>query len=116
MSRRRIGILLLGLIFIVGGFNFVKTGFDYIHGFPVPRLGGVLMMLLGIAFILYAIFTWEDTSFTICPACEEAFVTRKVPDLKCPKCGADLELMEGFYERHPERRDDMGHKEWKRDG
>ena len=44
----------------------------------------------------------------ICPHCYEPFLgTQTGEPLSCPKCGrTDIEELDGFYDRHPERRDE----------
>jgi PHP family Zn ribbon phosphoesterase len=64
------------------------------------------MIILGIAEVLYAVMMKGDNRLTICATCRDVFETLKVPDRKCPKCGADLEPLKGFYDRHPELRGD----------
>ncbi len=42
----------------------------------------------------------------ICLQCREPFLFSKVNDFKCPKCGGELENLEGFYDRHPEMKNE----------
>ncbi len=41
----------------------------------------------------------------ICLNCKEPFAGKKLSSMKCPKCGGRLEDLIGFYERHPELKD-----------
>lgn len=114
MNNQKAGFLLSGIVAVVLGYMLVITGFDYLHGFPVPRLAGVLSMLMGVAFIIYGLRSGLDTTFMICPECKEVYGRRKARDLRCPRCGTSLEPLDGFYERHPnlKKRSDQepGHK------
>lgn len=38
----------------------------------------------------------------ICPQCETALPYAEVPDETCPKCQIKMEPLDGFYDRHPE--------------
>ncbi|WP_031484447.1 hypothetical protein [Maridesulfovibrio frigidus] len=43
----------------------------------------------------------------ICPKCERVFLKGENPDKHmCPDCKVELEPLEGFYDRHPELKDD----------
>jgi hypothetical protein len=115
MSKGKIGLLLGGLIFVLTGLGLAKTGFDFLHGFHVPRFVAILWVMLGIGAIVYALSPKEATSLMICPVCEEVYGRGKVPDSKCPQCGADLEILEGFYERHSEGKEVTESKPRQRD-
>ncbi len=44
------------------------------------------------------------SAFLICSNCLEPHAAHTVTALQCPKCGAHLENLGGFYDRHPELR------------
>ena len=46
----------------------------------------------------YMVATW------ICPECEELFNLAEKDKHICPNCKISLELLEGFYERHSEKK------------
>lgn len=53
--------------------------------------------------------TWPegDIPETVkCLNCLEPFAGNKLTTLKCPKCGGSLEDLRGFFERHPDLRND----------
>ncbi len=41
----------------------------------------------------------------ICPRCETALPYGEVAEEVCPECGAAMEPLKGFYDRHPERKE-----------
>ncbi|MGE4505485.1 MAG: hypothetical protein AB7D51_09075 [Desulfovibrionaceae bacterium] len=41
----------------------------------------------------------------VCPECESVFPIEQYRDGTCPHDGSPMEPLEGYYERHPERRD-----------
>ncbi len=72
--------------------------------------------LLGIGLFLFGLlFIWSGFrkkgkyylgSLYMCIKCREPVYGRSAPDLKCQRCGMNLEPLKGFYERHPELKDD----------
>jgi hypothetical protein len=113
--------LLAGLLIAFAGFRIWKTGWDPVRENPIPHFAGILAMIYGVVLVFHAINkirkSKRDTGeFMICTECGEVIGTWKVQDRKCPKCGGGLDPLEGFYQRHPERRDDMDHAVRKRDG
>ena len=48
----------------------------------------------------------DDKRVLMCPKCIKPFRKKSVPTQKCPTCQAPLEELAGFYERHPELKDD----------
>ncbi|QJT08873.1 hypothetical protein [Oceanidesulfovibrio marinus] len=47
---------------------------------------------------------WDE--MMICSTCEQTIIAYKAQDGRCPHCGGELEPLDGFYERHPELRDE----------
>lgn len=52
----------------------------------------------------YKRFDRKETH-VICPQCESVFSKWEFKDGRCPHDKAELEPMNGYYERHPERKD-----------
>ncbi|ACL01981.1 hypothetical protein Dalk_0272 [Desulfatibacillum aliphaticivorans] len=42
----------------------------------------------------------------MCPVCLNPIMGIDAANLKCPTCGRDLEPLKGFYDRHPELKED----------
>jgi hypothetical protein len=40
-----------------------------------------------------------------CTGCGQVFAVHEVPGRKCTRCAGEVEKIEGFFERHPEFRD-----------
>lgn len=49
---------------------------------------------------------FDTTIYLKCLCCGERFINGEMATSQCPKCGGELENIEGFYERHPELRKD----------
>lgn len=106
---RGIGILLAGVACILTGFNFWRTGWDFRENLPVPRFAGIPWAMFGVVMIVFgakkiANRGKKPDQYLVCPVCQKVVEVRLASNNKCPKCGSDLELLEGFYERHPEFR------------
>jgi uncharacterized membrane protein YvbJ len=67
-----------------------------------PRYLGI-----GIVFFI-GTFWWQSSQneppYLICRKCKETTEKGKESSALCTKCGGELEDLEGFYERHPELR------------
>ena len=61
---------------------------------------GVVMIVYGAKKIINK--GKKPDQYLACPVCQTVAEVRLASNNKCPKCGSDLELLEGFYERHPE--------------
>ena len=66
---------------------------------------GVIAAVVGVAMIVMSLFGKEIPATLICPKCEAVKPHAEVTDEVCPVCGAKMEPLKGFYERHPERKD-----------
>jgi hypothetical protein len=78
----------------------------FIHDFTEIKWPfGVFLTLLGFIF-LYVSFRKKSatgaSNILICLGCRHLINKSDFSDKLCPKCGADLEELDGFYERHPE--------------
>jgi hypothetical protein len=63
---------------------------------------------LGIGIISFAgILWWQmskiEPSYLICSNCTETIEKGKESSTHCMKCGGQLEDLEGFYDRHPDK-------------
>lgn len=69
---------------------------------------GVFLTLLGVGFLYFSFRKRPNGSipgFFICPACRTPYDKKDIHENQCPTCGAGLENLAGFYERHPEFKD-----------
>lgn len=103
----------LGLLLVVFGLNIVVDPivphYDIsidIRPFQIP----VAISSTGIGlYLFWASFTskrYDGNDVLMCPRCNGSFERKNVQENKCPKCDVDLEPLEGFYERHPEMKDE----------
>jgi hypothetical protein len=110
----RLIVALTGLVTAIFGLSII-TGpkfYDRLYArywdFTEVRIPfGTALIIIGIIFIWSALRRKAkdyEKMFLICPKCEKTFNKKDVPDQLCPNCKVDLENIEGFYERHPERK------------
>ena len=110
--RNKMFILFIGFSFIWIGVDFVKHGWDNLYKFPVPKSTGVLIIVIGLLIILYGLFqkiklNKPKDQFLICPQCLTPFDQKAVSyNKQCPICKVNLEKLMGFYERHPELKEE----------
>lgn len=107
------------VVVILTGFIFLELAGDS-SGYIVfgPHGPGIKASLigkpLGFFFIIWGIyFTYKIFSTrTIeminykCPACGSIFEKEKKQNIRCDECSSLMEELEGFYDRHPEFKDD----------
>ncbi len=99
--------ILVGLACMFTGFNFWRTGWDFRENLPVPHFAGIPWAIFGVVMIVFGTKKIinkgkKPDQYLICPVCQKVVEVRLAKDKKCPECGSDLEILEGFYERHPE--------------
>ncbi|MGE4298801.1 MAG: hypothetical protein AB7E47_12290 [Desulfovibrionaceae bacterium] len=103
--------LLFGIVVIITGSLFYNDTEWCKYGFCVDisrfnTLISALVVAVGGLSIYLAInrdAVPNDTSL-ICPACEATYLRCELgKELTCKQCGTQLELVKGYYERHPER-------------
>lgn len=70
----------------------------------VPTWCSYLLIAFGIGYLLIKLKCAQHDSTVICPRCKTAFNNRRMS--RCPHCDVDLEPLEGFYDRHPELKDE----------
>ncbi|WP_136360628.1 hypothetical protein [Desulfatibacillum aliphaticivorans] len=111
---------ILGFLLVTLGLSIlVKSDsvfYSYKYGFNVDMneykwVFGLLLVALGIGFIWTSwghdpSEEYNETEAFICLQCRVPICRRDVPDLKCKDCGRDLEPVKGFYDRHPELKED----------
>jgi len=97
----------------LGIFIFLEPiAYDYKYGMYVNLSGynkpfGIAFVVVGLIFVRWSFDKKYQTArniVQICPKCEEPPVLTGPSGMRCPKCGAELEPVKGFYERHPECR------------
>ena len=85
---------------------FHDTKHNFIHDFTEVKWPfGVFLTLLGFSFLYFSLRKRPDSSasgFLICSSCRHPIDKKNITENLCPTCGADLEELDGFYERHPE--------------
>ncbi|MGE4505534.1 MAG: hypothetical protein AB7D51_09320 [Desulfovibrionaceae bacterium] len=79
---------------------------------PVYNWVGFLFMGAGAIFLLYGLFLLSKKRTAkslhvnhICPVCESVLLLGSHEEHTCPHDGSPLEPLKGYYDRHPERRD-----------
>lgn len=104
---RGVGFILGGLSMVFGGYHIWKTGWNLRDNLPVPHFTGIPVAIFGAMMIFLGIKTIvnkekKPDEYLICPSCETVVKFIQAAGEKCPQCGAKLDVLEGFYERHPE--------------
>ena len=99
------GISCCGLGYLVitqGGWRDIKSGTFIIYG-NMRTPVGVIFFISGLFLVIYAVTKKELKSF-ICPKCDEVVESNKMKNIECPGCHHKMEPLEGFYERHPDKK------------
>jgi len=110
----RIGSFFLGLLLIVIPLIRYATGkFSTLWGQSVSPLGDIGFFVFGIILVYITIFKSDFLvkQGYICPNCEETVERTGTKEISCPKCGTKMEKLNGFYERHPELKEEAPEKE-----
>lgn len=97
--------IIIGIVWIMGGYGMYRSGWDPKYGFPVPKIAGIPIIILGFYCIVSAIknrYKTEIDNFLICPNCNLPIRKSSQEAEHCASCGKRLEELNGFYERHPE--------------
>jgi len=106
-TLKRLSFIVLGILSILVGIIIIREGWSYRYGIAVPRLAGYLMAAFGVAFLLYGILTKKiPKAYVICLDCRNSFYAKDVHQNRCPKCEGTVEDLDGFYDRHPELREE----------
>jgi hypothetical protein len=114
--------ILMGLILgIFGVLIIIDPAFysSYLHQYvdlsDVRWQVGLFFIVLGVLFVgssfrkkaVEAENEYKDQiKVLMCPSCVKPFQKKNVPELKCPECERNLEDLVGFYDRHPELKED----------
>ena len=110
-------LFIAGIVFIVLGIGLIKYPVFYDSRHQVYQDFTGIEWIIGGAFItvgIYSIFlviknkykgTHIENKQLICPKCEEVVELTNSGESYCPHCGKKLEKLKGFYERHPELKD-----------
>ncbi|GAB7021811.1 hypothetical protein JCM12178A_03690 [Salidesulfovibrio brasiliensis] len=104
MALLDIGIIAVGLrllrdpIFCGGKFDYCTD----LSGYNVPL--GIVVIMYGAYALTADMLPNHKESLLLCPKCESTFRHSQTPDGKCPSCKVDVEPLEGFYKRHPEKK------------
>lgn len=119
-TNDNIGGILLGFVLCVLGFLifFRSEGFHTFYGFhvsfgPYHRYLGISIFVIGLAFIFLCLtakargYKEVEDTFVICPKCRDSFYERDVKEKICPKCKIKVEDVKGFYERHPDLKEEQ---------
>jgi len=94
------------------------VGFDKMNLGATPKTFAEVVSewprLLGLSVLVFAGTWWwkvsqKEKETYICNSCGEAIErdkddTAEVPQLTCKKCGGSLEGLEGYFDRHPEKK------------
>lgn len=78
----------------------------YKGGYPVDKSIWILILIVGLMFILHALFSKPKPfkggkiNSRICPKCLKTYL-QGTTKTKCIECKTDLEPTKGFIERHP---------------
>jgi hypothetical protein len=87
------------------------VGFNKLHPATPPKTFNEVIaewpLLLGIGgFAFAASWLWlasQEKTYVICSGCQKMTEKNLGSTLTCLECGAALEDLEGFYDRHPEK-------------
>jgi len=104
--------ILIGISLVVFGIGilynpiFHDTKHNFIHDFiEIKWPFGVFLTLIGFAFLYVSLRKKSVSSasgYLICSHCRTLIEKKSITENQCPSCGANLEELDGFYERHPE--------------
>jgi ribosomal protein S27E len=105
--------LAAGFVFIVFGLITCSEGGISIKGAyaPVTKLTATGIIILG-AFVMRAGYkgiikpSVTEVKHLKCINCGNVCFSNEATERACPKCSGVVENLEGFFERHPEFRDD----------
>ena len=103
MRKGFFSTIILCSILIAGGVKIVISG--NIWGLPGSRAPGIFFIIAGLYFLISAIkkksYLTEESKYLKCLNCGIVIDESTATNLICPKCGKNLESLDGFFERHP---------------
>ena len=104
--------IILGLSLAIFGIGIIydpifhDTKHNFIYDFSEVKWPlGIFLTLLGVCFLYFSLRRKPNNTasgFRICPICRTTLETINSSENRCSLCGTDLEELDGFYERHPE--------------
>jgi len=104
----RLVTILTGSFLVWIGITCIGKGRAY-RGVPLPGITGYLLSAGGMGVIVCGLVTKSIAKradgYLICSECRSVFPAGNVRDAACPKCSGRMEDLKGFYERHPELKD-----------
>jgi hypothetical protein len=109
--KKRSSFIGYGIFLILIGILQVISGEGDFMGNPVPGFVGYPVAALGLMFIHYGVSTKkipqaDYNNFAICSECQASFYAKDVHHNRCPECNGTVEDLDGFYQRHPELKDE----------
>ncbi len=90
------------LLFFIDLVQWYHTG--YADHLSYDSLRGVLLGF-GFAYFIWMINKRGNAHNYICTSCFKVSFENQIQDNRCPHCKGEVEVLKGFYERHPEFRD-----------
>lgn len=99
--------IFFAVAFISCGYIFFTTGWWSTYEVPVPKIGGILLILAGIFVLVNTIRNRKLKSvndYLICHDCLKVYLRTEIESNKCIKCNIVLEELDGFYDRNPDLR------------
>jgi ribosomal protein S27E len=115
-ASRGLLFLVLGLLFIIfGGVVYNKGGFDHWGVYaPVTKLTAIGVIVFGAFWMRSGYKAMKEdkpeVKYLKCPGCGHVCFAHEAPDRKCSKCSGAVENLDGFFDRHPEFRDEGSEK------
>ena len=106
----RILYIIAGLLILYVGIDVMRKEDLFYYGYHVhlgkaalPVAIAIIIFGLGILFIAIGkSFSYNGEKYLVCPKCHQEYGTKDVVNSNCPECKCELEDLDGFYDRHPE--------------
>lgn len=96
----RVGLFIAGLLLIVRSIQQIVVGESIYRGVALHEIFSYAAIPIGILCMWGAFKIRKDGDISVCPKCSATYPRTK-DGKPCPKCGGNIEPLEGFYERHP---------------
>ncbi len=113
----RVMYISTGILFILWSMPFCSSTSSSFRMVSLNYLARWCMTIFGFVSIAYGLFKnnfkSDNSQGLICPVCEKSFspgIFRTPKNKLCPNCKIKLEPIEGFYDRHPELKEDTNEK------
>jgi hypothetical protein len=95
----KIGIILGCLCILLGIIGFLFQNEIDSNGKMIP---------MGIMVLAFGLYLKRGSPGTfICTSCLKVSYQNRLKENKCPFCNGDIELLKGFYDRHPDLKNKM---------